>query len=421
MMSRIIKVGSTVTAYSVVNEQQFLNFLSREYGSCLKDEIHGSNENLVIGSPQATSDIISHFAWGKTHPLNVFEQQAGLVGHLFKTDDPSKSKFIVVVEYIVPMFPDNRNTVAVNTGNEELTKMYKEIKTINQNANASKYSTLKDYGEYIFLGIVHSHPNGLDVFMSGTDMETHREWHPSRDAYGLSMVINPHRRLKVVYGGPDVIKTKCVYYVFPEDYERWTGEKNHRSKVEKERFDVGYKNNKDVISERELQKKLSREEKASENGESNTVKHDRQSADLCKESDVIISQKNMLEIKRSKRNENAYELLVHAPSYTNGLIKPQYDDGPFKFIYEFGTNGKVMYIKSSCHISHPLVDKKGYIRIPSTLDNAVDVVNYILKILSFDPDCIMNFGRNFDKWYHKKYEKGEVPTFTFMLSQNGEK
>lgn len=419
-MSRIVKVGGPIYGYSVIDEKQLTCGLDEYFNGCFKDITDGSSDNLVIVTPQATSDIMNCFTWGKAHPLNIYEQQAGLVGHVFKTNG-SRSKFIVVVEYVVPMFSAERNTVGASMESDDLARMRKEIDVINANSKRSEHSILQKYGSYILLGIVHSHPNGLDVFVSGTDQTTHRKRYANKDGFGLSMVINPHRRLKVVYGGPDVIKTKCVYYVFPEDYERWTGEKNHQSKVEKERFDVGYKNNKDVISERELQKKLSREEKDSENGESNTVKSDEQSTDLCKESDVIISKKNILEIKRSKRNENAYELLVHAPSYTNGLLKPQYNDGPFKFIYEFGTNGKVMYIKSSCHISHPLVDKKGYIRIPSTLDNTVDVVNYILKILSFDPDCIMNFGRNFDKWYHKKYEKGEVPTFTFVLSQNVEK
>jgi len=415
-VSRIIKTGSS-NAYTVVNEQNFLKFLYNEFGECFTDRITGSNENLVIVSPQATSDIIRHFAWGKKHPLNVFEQQAGLVGHLFKTGDSPKSKFIVVVEYIVPLFPDDRNDVTVKTGNDELTKMYKEIKIINQNADRCENSTLKKYGEYIFLGIAHSHPNELDVFMSGTDLETHREWYPSRNAYGLSMVLNPHRRLKVVFGGPDVIKTECVYCVFPEDYESWIGVKGAQSSTNNGTSDYKPYRDKLEVTEYKLKENPARSEYIIENEVEKTVEKESNCCDEpIKVSDIIISErKNMVEIRKTRRNTN--EMLVYAPSYVDGILNPRYKHGPFKFSYEVDMDGNVMNIRSFDQIAHPCVDEKGYIMIPDTVRSPADAWQYVLYILSFAPEFVSRSNRYFEKWYQKKYNKGEVPTFSYTISK----
>lgn len=417
-MSRIVKVGGPIHGYSVIDERQLIYELDEHFKMCFKDIVEGSSDNLVVVTPQATSDIMNCFTWGKAHPLNIYEQQAGLVGHVFKTNG-SRSKFIVVVEYVVPMFSAERNAVGASMESDDLARMRKEIDVINANSKRSEHSILQKYGSYILLGIVHSHPNGLDVFVSGTDQNTHRKRYANRDGFGLSMVINPHRRLKVVYGGPDVIKTKCVYYVFPEDYERWTGEKNNYQENDKGNLGVELKLEKDVISERELQEKLNHKKVVDK---SKSINEDNVQIDMSKESDAIICRKNMLEIKKSKRKDNVYEVIVNAPSYVGGILKPHYDDGPFKFIYEVDMDGKVLYIKALSHIAHPLVDKKGYLVNVDSVNNPVSALQHILNILSFEPKYIPKIGKRFEKWYQKKYDKGDIPTFSFAISETkGEK
>ena len=51
------------------------------------------------------------------------------------------------------------------------------------------------------VGWYHTHPNGLDVFMSGTDRDTQRALFPGAAQFAL--VLNPHRRLWRAFRGAD--------------------------------------------------------------------------------------------------------------------------------------------------------------------------------------------------------------------------
>ena len=81
--------------------------------------------------------------------------------------------------------------------------MYKELDTMNQRRPAQERLEL--------VGWFHTHPNSLDVFMSGTD-----RWTQSRLFSGercIALVFNPHRKLWKCFRTEECLDTKAELLV----------------------------------------------------------------------------------------------------------------------------------------------------------------------------------------------------------------
>ncbi len=179
--------------------------------------------DLLILTPEAAKEMMDYFRWGERHPNNVFEQQAGLAGYVFK--DPGTGLFTAVVETVIPTIAKNRTPVGARLSAEDAAAVQSEVNIMNRNLkHVPEFGTFTHQGDMIIVGWVHSHPNDLGVFLSGTDMETHRaNYGQCKDGLGVSMVVNPHRRITRAFGGPAANVMEQIWLCDGAAYTRFTG------------------------------------------------------------------------------------------------------------------------------------------------------------------------------------------------------
>lgn len=180
--------------------------------------------NQLILTPEAAKELMDYFKWGVTHPNNVFEQQAALVGYLFK--DPATGRFTAVAECLVPAMAHGRSPVGASLTADDTANVQCEVNVMNRNLRkAPNFGVFTQMGEMMIVAWVHSHPNELDVFLSSTDQKTHLSHYGSNeDSMGISMVVNPHRGLARAFGGVNMKELEVVWICEAADYARLTGE-----------------------------------------------------------------------------------------------------------------------------------------------------------------------------------------------------
>lgn len=133
--------------------------------------------------------------WGKRTRRNVVEQGGILLGRAMRY----RGTFYSLAEDI--LFAQTEGTPAF----VELThSMWAEMQNSLGKINAARSSQ----DRLVIIGWFHTHPNGLDVFMSGTDMHTQR-LNFSAD-WQVSLVMNPHRNKYRVFFGSDAVEGRLV-------------------------------------------------------------------------------------------------------------------------------------------------------------------------------------------------------------------
>ena len=141
-------------------------------------------------SALAWSQITQHIAWGQTTSFNTVEQGGLLLGQVYRDED--KRILYGLAEEAVVGDLAKGTPAYLRMDFETWKKMIDEIDEKDQSTQV--------------IGWYHTHPNSLDVFMSGTDMRTQRrmfslEWQ-------FAIVINPHRQIWRAFRGANA--EKCI-------------------------------------------------------------------------------------------------------------------------------------------------------------------------------------------------------------------
>ena len=153
---------------------------------------------MVLIEDSAFKDLKSHIKWGDNHtPTNRNEQGGLLLGAIYH-DSKRKLTYGIVTEILFSHETDS-SSISLEMGHDTWKGMLNEYD--------SKYSKKDDC---YLIGWYHTHPNNLDVFMSGVDKNTQRrffnqEWH-------CAIVLNPHKKIWKVFHSKEAVECQGINY-----------------------------------------------------------------------------------------------------------------------------------------------------------------------------------------------------------------
>lgn len=141
--------------------------------------------------------IGGHIAWGTHTRENVVEQGGILMGHAYR--NPNSGVVYAIAEQAV-----SGRLARGTAGYLEIThETWKEMLD-----NVDRMQTGLQ-----LIGWYHTHPNSLDVFMSGTDRSTQRRLFGND--WQFAIVLNPHKQIWRSFYGSD--SRECRGYVLSDD------------------------------------------------------------------------------------------------------------------------------------------------------------------------------------------------------------
>jgi proteasome lid subunit RPN8/RPN11 len=200
LISRAVKFevqGSQPKYLPTIKNKPDFPFISLLSSTSNESEIRYSAKHEFFIDFSAFDFIANHIQWGYRTDDNVVEQGGLLLGNSFK--DPDTDIVYAVVEK------------AVSGDLARGTSSYLEV----------THETWKEMLDYVdnqetdlqVIGWYHTHPNNLDVFMSGTDRATQsrlfcNDWQ-------FAIVLNPHRKIWKAFYGSD--SHECKGYVIKEN------------------------------------------------------------------------------------------------------------------------------------------------------------------------------------------------------------
>ncbi len=154
------------------------------YPSICRNKI---SDHLIFIQPNAFWKIVLHIGWGRKTIKNSVEQGGILLGRVIRD---SKGRLFGIVEEAVP------GESATGSG-AYLEMSYETWKSIIEQADPF----LENHPDkkMTIIGWYHTHPNDLDVFMSGTDRATQE--HVFSQEWQFAVVLNPHKKIWRVFRG----------------------------------------------------------------------------------------------------------------------------------------------------------------------------------------------------------------------------
>lgn len=151
-------------------------------------------------------DICTHIGWGQITKSNGFEQGGLLLGNVFR--DPERMITFAIVEKALAGLSATGSMAYLSIGHATWNEMLDE---------ADLYLDDQEY-QLRIIGWYHTHPMTLQVFMSGTDMNTQRTFFPNY--WQFAVVLNPHRQLWRSFLGGDALE--CSGNVIKQSfYDSW--------------------------------------------------------------------------------------------------------------------------------------------------------------------------------------------------------
>lgn len=151
--------------------------------------------HYLILSDRALSRLHDSLDWGRRTRRNVVEQGGVLVGRVAMHKNEI---YNFVQDVIVANTAGSPAFVEFTTG--MWAEMQDELSAIND--------TLPAEDRLVLVGWFHTHPNGLSVFMSGTDKTTQRI--SFSQAWQASLVMNPHTNTYRAFFGEKSIEGKLI-------------------------------------------------------------------------------------------------------------------------------------------------------------------------------------------------------------------
>lgn len=157
-----------------------------------------SNALLYI-SKKAKNQIWEHISWGDLNTsANKNEQGGILLGQVYI--DKERENQVGIVEEVVFGKSAKGNPTYLEMNHSTWSEMLEAADSI---IDAQPEADIQIIGWY------HTHPNGLDVFMSGTDLNTqsrffNKDWH-------YAIVLNPHREIWKAFVGKNADECKGFF------------------------------------------------------------------------------------------------------------------------------------------------------------------------------------------------------------------
>ncbi|PTX61109.1 proteasome lid subunit RPN8/RPN11 [Kordia periserrulae] len=162
------------------------------------------NENiksdaLLYISNNAKKEIWKHIQWGNQETQSNKKEQGGiLLGNVFY--DTEKKVQFGVVEEVVAGTNARGSSVYLEMSHEIWAQML---------SDADKILGEREDDPLQIIGWYHTHPNGLDVFMSGTDMNTQRKYFNQDWHYAI--IFNPHKQIWKSFVGENALECKGFF------------------------------------------------------------------------------------------------------------------------------------------------------------------------------------------------------------------
>ena len=163
----------------------------------LTDSLCSSSKIFITTS--AREKIFSHIRWGDHHAKESKLEQGGLLlGKVYRDEDTGD--YFGLAEQGIPGKSAQGSAIHLEMTHETWREMIDSIDHL------LSYEENKDLQ---IIGWYHTHPNELDVFMSGTDMNTQRkyfnqDWH-------FAIVLNPQRRIWKAFSGARSMECKGFF------------------------------------------------------------------------------------------------------------------------------------------------------------------------------------------------------------------
>lgn len=168
------------------------------------------NSMPVVFTPNASEELYHYFHWGARHPQNLSELLAALIGHKYSDG--------YLVEFVSPVYLANRSTSQAAFTQESLESGRMEAEAINATYHTCEELCLGTE-PCMLLGFVHSHPDGLELFLSEGDVNLHRML--TQQGLDLSVVVNPQKRQIAAFFGEDLDYAEIRILTAEENVNRW--------------------------------------------------------------------------------------------------------------------------------------------------------------------------------------------------------
>jgi proteasome lid subunit RPN8/RPN11 len=161
-----------------------------------------SGSHRLYFTAEAMSHVGSHVGWGKMTQHNCIEQGGILLGQAFR--DVASGITYGVVSAAVAGISARGSSVHLEMTHETWKEMLD---------SADRLLEQSPQRELQVIGWYHTHPNGLQVFMSGTDRDTQSRMF-AHD-WQFAVVLNPQKRRWRAFFGRDA--QECRGYVIADD------------------------------------------------------------------------------------------------------------------------------------------------------------------------------------------------------------
>jgi proteasome lid subunit RPN8/RPN11 len=154
------------------------------------------SDSLLFISEKAKEQIWNHIQWGNMQTsMNEKEQGGILLGQVYN-DKERKIQF-AFVEQVVAGKSARGNSTYLKMDHTTWSEMLKEADSIIDDQTEDKTQVI---------GWYHTHPMGLDVFMSSRDKNTqtlffNQDWH-------YAIVLNPHKKIWKAFVGEQALECK---------------------------------------------------------------------------------------------------------------------------------------------------------------------------------------------------------------------
>ena len=155
----------------------------------------------LLFTPEATQELFEIFKFGRTHPINMYEQQAAFIGY------QKENEFHV--HYVIPSLLLNRSGNYAISNNFCLEHVLDEVDIINEN--------LLKLDRTVFpvklLGFAHSHPIDTEFRFSISDVENEQFYAEKFGKDFLAILINPQKEKIVCFSSKDLTQEFLRLYL----------------------------------------------------------------------------------------------------------------------------------------------------------------------------------------------------------------
>lgn len=149
----------------------------------------------IFFMPSALKDLDAHIHWGERRHDNLVEQGGYMIGNVYR--DSKTNTLFAIVSCLVPVHGAEGTEAFLDMGTDASYDA-----TLRENEILQEDNNIRRVGWY------HTHPGGLGVFMSGTDMQTQTKsyFHD----WQFAVVLNPQKQIWRGFRGARAAEVDCI-------------------------------------------------------------------------------------------------------------------------------------------------------------------------------------------------------------------